>query len=145
MKLTSKSNKATPQTLIAEGCFIEGQLKLTSNIHIDGKVKGNIETGGTVIISATGAVEGSIRAERLIVNGRFKGQIYANCFAILEKGHVEGDACASEFTIEKGGVFLGHSKHITVNQPTTHDEVVELKTTKDAQKPKKTAPVTKAS
>lgn len=132
MGLLSKQNRESngngSQTVIAEGTFIEGQLKLTCHIQIDGQVKGNIETDQCVTISAAGSVEGSIRCDCLIVNGRFVGKVYSKSLQILESGHLEGEVSATEFTIEKGGVFLGSSRNINA------EEVVPLTSVKKRDK-----------
>ncbi|MEZ8207953.1 bactofilin family protein [Vibrio bivalvicida] len=113
---------------MADGAYIEGKLKLTCNIHIDGQVKGSIETDHTVTISATGSVDGSIRSERLVINGRFLGNVYTKSLEILEHGYLEGEVSASEFTIQKGGIFLGNSKNVK------SEEVVALDSAKKASK-----------
>lgn len=132
MRLLNKQNRESTcsgsQAVIASGAFIEGNLKLTCNIHIDGQVKGDIETDRVVMISGTGSVDGSVRAERIVVNGRFSGSIYSKSIEILENGHIEGEVLSSEFTIQKGGVFLGRSKNIK------RDEVIELAPTVNAKK-----------
>ncbi|MDN3609478.1 bactofilin family protein [Vibrio ostreicida] len=137
-KTNRESNSDCSQTVIAEGAFIEGQLKLTCNIQIDGQIKGNIETDRTVTISATGAVEGSIKSERLIINGRFTGKVYTKNLEILEHGYLEGEVSASEFTIEKGGVFLGNSKNVV------REEVVNLDVTKKTTKARAKADIDKS-
>ncbi|NOI57084.1 polymer-forming cytoskeletal family protein [Vibrio coralliilyticus] len=129
-KQNRESNSHCSQTVIAEGGYIEGQLKLTCNIQIDGQIKGSIETDRSVTISATGSVDGSIRAERLIINGRFLGKVYTKSLEILEHGYLEGEVSATEFTIQKGGVFLGNSKNVST------EEVVNLDAAKKTSKPK---------
>ena len=87
MGLLSKQNRESngngSQTVIAEGTFIEGQLKLTCHIQIDGQVKGNIETDKSVTISTSGSIEGAIRCDCLIVNGRYVGKVYSKVYKYL--------------------------------------------------------------
>lgn len=87
---------------------------------------GSIETDRTVTISATGSVEGSVKAERLVVNGHFRGKVYTKSVEILEDGRLEGEVSASEFTIQKGGVFLGNSKNVTAEEVVTIDSVTKI-------------------
>ncbi|WP_341660592.1 polymer-forming cytoskeletal protein [Vibrio sp.] len=142
MGLLSKQNRESnghgSQTVIAEGTFIEGQLKLTCHIQIDGQIKGNIETDKCVTISASGLVEGSIRCDCLIVNGRFVGKVYSKSLQILEHGYLEGEVSATEFTIEKGGVFLGSSKNIKTEEVVPLDSVKKRDKSSSA-KPQKAA------
>ena len=80
-------------------------------------------------ISTSGSIEGAIRCDCLIVNGRFVGKVYSKSLQILEHGYLEGEVSATEFTIEKGGVFLGSSKNIKT------EEVVPLDSVKKRDKP----------
>lgn len=77
-------------------------------------------------ISATGSVEGSVKAERLVVNGHFRGKVYTKGVEILQDGRLEGEVSAGEFTIQKGGVFLGNSKNVTAEEVVTIDSVKKL-------------------
>ncbi|KJY91901.1 hypothetical protein TW84_07425 [Vibrio neptunius] len=49
---------------------------------------------------------------------------------ILEHGYLEGEVSATEFTIQKGGVFLGNSKNVST------EEVVNLDAAKKTSKTK---------
>ncbi|MCG9647036.1 polymer-forming cytoskeletal protein [Vibrio brasiliensis] len=125
-KQNREPNRHLTQTVIADGADISGELKLTCNIQIDGRVTGSIETDRTVTISATGSVEGSVKAERLVVNGHFRGKVYTKSVEILEDGRLEGEVSAGEFTIQKGGVFLGNSKNVTAEEVVTIDSVTKI-------------------
>ncbi len=89
-------------------------------------------------ISASGLVEGSIRCDCLIVNGRFVGKVYSKSLQILEHGYLEGEVSATEFTIEKGGVFLGSSKNIKTEEVVPLDSVKKRDKSSSA-KPQKAA------
>ncbi|WED23130.1 polymer-forming cytoskeletal protein [Vibrio sp. JC009] len=130
-KKSGAAGKHHATTVIAEGTVIEGTLNLTGNIQIDGRVKGKINTEKTVTISPSGKVEGAIFADSAIVNGHFDGEIVARNIEILEKGKLQGEISSAEFTIVKGGVFLGNSKTVA------SEEVVKLKDNKSAQQPQK--------
>lgn len=125
-KQNRESNRHLTQTVIADGADISGELKLTCNIQIDGRVTGSIETDKTVTISSTGSVEGSVKAERLVVNGHFRGKVYTKSVEILGDGRLEGEVSAGEFTIQKGGIFLGNSKNVAVDEVVTIDSVTKI-------------------
>ncbi|MEF1284368.1 polymer-forming cytoskeletal protein [Vibrio sp. M250220] len=125
-KQNRESNRHLTQTVIADGADISGELRLTCNIQIDGRVTGSIETDQTVTISATGSVEGSVKADRLVVNGHFRGKVYTKSVEILGDGRLEGEVSSGEFTIQKGGVFLGNSKNVTAEEVVTIDSVKKI-------------------
>ena len=113
-------------TVIADGSSIEGQFKLASNIHIDGKVKGDIETEFTVTISASGSVDGVIKADRLIVSGVFTGNVESNSVEILENGLIKGEVSTRAFVISKGGSFLGSSKKAVSKDTASLDSIKKV-------------------
>ncbi|WCE31049.1 bactofilin family protein [Vibrio sp. SCSIO 43137] len=124
-KKRGAAGKHGAPTIIAEGARITGELTLSSNIQIDGEIKGTIRTEYDVTISPTGHVEGSIYANNAIVNGRFEGEIFAKNIDILSRGDLKGNITCSEVTIAKGGLFLGTSETVT------NDEVVCLAESKE--------------
>lgn len=65
-------------------------------------------------------VSGTIFADTATINGCFEGEIFAKTIDILSSGNLKGEITCSEFTIEKGGIFLGTSKTVT------NEEVVNL-------------------
>ncbi|MCL9781761.1 polymer-forming cytoskeletal protein [Vibrio sp. S4M6] len=113
MGIFSKPSRAESQqsatTLIAKGCSITGQLKLESDLQVDGSVEGQINAEKTLVISETGMVSGEIFADRVLVNGRFEGKCYAASIEILSKGKVSGTLYTDDLSIEQGGKFLGET------------------------------------
>ncbi|MDE1330039.1 polymer-forming cytoskeletal family protein [Vibrio sp. 1180_3] len=128
MGIFSKQSRAKSQrsatTLIAKGCAINGQLKLESDIQIDGSVEGQIHVDKTIVISETGIVSGELFAEHLIINGEFEGTCHATKIEILSKGSVTGSIYSDDLSIEHGGRFNG------VTYPAPEKQVVELKDVK---------------
>ncbi len=117
MGLFDKSSRTTGQlgttTLIAKGAVLTGEIALTSNIQIDGKITGTLRTDAHVTISPTGHVNGSIFADKAFINGCFEGEIFASSVEILNSGNLKGDVTCTDLTIQKGGLFLGTSKTVS--------------------------------
>ncbi|MEE2023193.1 polymer-forming cytoskeletal protein [Alkalimonas sp. MEB004] len=89
-------------------------------MHIDGYMEGKINTEKTLVISRSGRVKGEIIADKVIINGLFEGECYANHVEILPDGKAQGCIHSDELSIERGGQFIGES------QPTAEDQVVKL-------------------
>jgi len=127
MGLFDQKSRTTGQsgvtTIVAEGAVLTGEISLTGDIQIDGKINGTIRTESKVTISPTGQVTGSIFADRAFINGRFEGEVYSKTIDILSSGHLKGDVTCTDFTIQKGGLFLGTSKTVST------EEVVNLSST----------------
>ncbi len=101
-----KSQSATT-TLIAEGCTINGHIKVANHLQIDGHVEGQIEAKNQIKISTSGNVQGEITTERLIINGSFEGICHATYIEILSCGRVSGTVFSDNLSIEPGGKFMG--------------------------------------
>lgn len=100
------------ETVIAPGSVLRGQITNENNISINGIVEGDIFSQKTTQIGREGEVIGQIKTTSLYINGVLKGGCHAQTVVIMSQGRVEGDIHASEFSIEKGGVFVGNSHHL---------------------------------
>ena len=101
-----KSQSSTT-TLIAEGCTVNGHLKVANQLQIDGHVEGQIEAENQLKISESGNVLGEITTEHLIINGHFEGICHATRIEILSCGRVSGTVYSDNLSIEPGGKFMG--------------------------------------
>lgn len=99
-------------TLIAKETSIEGRMLVQSGVRIDGSLRGGIHADGdqevTVVISATGRIEGDVRAHKVVVAGTVSGQIHAIDRVELHTGClVEGDIKYGSIAIEHGAKVHG--------------------------------------
>jgi cytoskeletal protein CcmA (bactofilin family) len=114
-KNKSTTFKALPEkfdTLIGKNTAIHGRLVLLDSIRIDGKVVGNIESSKdesiTVVIGASGEVQGDIVAHRVVVAGKVSGHIHAHERVELHADClVQGDIKYGSIAIEHGSKVLG--------------------------------------
>lgn len=69
-------------TVIGEGSVIHGDITFTEGLHLDGLVVGNVngaaDAHATLTVSEKGGVEGDVRVDNLILNGRVVGDVYAS-------------------------------------------------------------------
>lgn len=115
MGLFGKSGNANKRrgggtTIIATGTTLTGELKPEGNLHIDGRIEGNIRSEHDVSIGADGSFEGDIHANRMVVSGFARGRIECDSLEIVEQGRVLGEVSSRAFVIEPGGQFLGESR-----------------------------------
>lgn len=95
-------------TIIGKESVVNGKLSIQNSVRIEGKVKGEISSTGTVTIGAKGEVEGDIMSVNTIVGGRVKGSIKATEKIILEANSIlVGDLQAARLTIDEGAMFEG--------------------------------------
>ena len=107
---------------------------MVCNLHIDGEVKGPIQTTGNVIIGKTGRVNGEVQACTVTISGRFEGTIDAESVELLEGSRMRGKVTTKTLMIEPSALFEGESK-------IKSDEVGQTDETSDQQQAVKLAAV----
>ncbi len=102
---TPKPNEIT--TLIGEGCLFEGDITSPSSTRIDGHVRGNLKSKGSLIIGEKGVVSGEVKATEVLVYGKIEGNVESQRLEIKKDGSVVGDVFTKSLIIEDGGFYNG--------------------------------------
>jgi cytoskeletal protein CcmA (bactofilin family) len=107
-----KKKQPPIRSLIAAGTQIQGHLKFTDGLRIDGAVQGDIRDNedhpSLLVISESAIVHGEIHADHVIINGRVNGPVYANELLELQpKAHIEGDVHYKALEMHQGAVIAG--------------------------------------
>ena len=100
------------KSLIAQGSCIEGNLRFTDGLRIDGEVIGDIraaEGGASIlVISESATVTGHIYADHVIINGRVMGPVHASELLELQpKAKIAGDVSYKALEMHQGAVIFG--------------------------------------
>ncbi|MBY5944104.1 polymer-forming cytoskeletal protein [Photobacterium rosenbergii] len=106
-KQSGAASQQTTTTVIAAGCDIHGELKLSCDMQVDGNIDGTLKLDKGLIISRSGSIKGEIWADKIIVNGEIDGVCRANAIEILDKGVVSGSIYCDNLSIDRGGKFFG--------------------------------------
>ena len=109
MSAASKVNEVAV-TLIAEGVRLEGHLTFSDVTRVHGVLKGEIEAtdGSTLIFGETSLVEGTVRADTLIIDGYVEGRISARKQVLISRtGRVVGEIHSPSVKMEFGAYFDG--------------------------------------
>jgi cytoskeletal protein CcmA (bactofilin family) len=107
-----KNKTETVDTVIGSKVEIHGKIFSETSLRVEGKVIGDIEAKGRVIVGNTGYIEGNVICKKLTLIGKIYGNVisYENV-EIMSTGRLEGDLKYSgKFSIEEGGIFLGRSE-----------------------------------
>lgn len=117
---------------IVEGTQVEGDIKSESNIRIDGKFKGTIQTKGRLVVGPTGRVEGTVLCQNAEIEGNVDGKLSVEQLLTLKPtARVEGDIFTDKLTIDAGANFTGacnmaskvkDMKELESNQKSKQDE-----------------------
>jgi len=115
-----KKKQPPIRSLIAQGTVIEGNLKFTDGLRIDGEVIGDIravEGGASIlVVSECASVSGSIYADHVIINGRVIGPVHASDLLELQpKANIAGDVSYKALEMHQGAVISGRLR------PTSHE------------------------
>lgn len=109
---TTKSNQPSGSpilNMISEGTRLNGNIQSDSDIRISGSVEGEAESSGRVIITASGSVDGNIRAEDADIAGRLDGELFVTGKLILRSSAViNGDIHTKTLLVEEGAQIKGN-------------------------------------
>ncbi|NLW59761.1 MAG: polymer-forming cytoskeletal protein [Firmicutes bacterium] len=96
-------------TLIGKDSTFTGNIESTGTIRIDGKFEGEIVTKGDLVIGESGAVQGKIKAENIIIAGKVQGEVEAaGKLELVPTGNLQGEAKMALLVVEEGAVFQGN-------------------------------------
>ncbi|MDR2350344.1 MAG: polymer-forming cytoskeletal protein [Deltaproteobacteria bacterium] len=117
----NKPGKQEWNAFFANNVEIEGSLRFTGLLNIDGKLKGAIVAKGMLVTGTNAEIEGDVFVENLILSGSIKGNIYASGEVHLNQtAKVIGNINYNTLSIIPGAVHEGNS-HLF-----TEEERVEL-------------------
>jgi cytoskeletal protein CcmA (bactofilin family) len=116
-------------TLIGPRCEMHGRILATDSLRLDGTVVGHIEAHSdlpiTVVIGASGVVQGDVRAHRIIVAGKVTGNIHAlERIELHASALVQGDIKYGSLAVEHGARVLGLLLQIDSQIPDSSEDEV---------------------
>lgn len=97
------------ETIIGSGTSFKGNLTVTGTIRIDGKVNGEINADGDVIIGESGQVTGNVKGRNITIAGRLDGNADTEgLLHLTSTAIVRGDIHVESFTVEEGAKYKGN-------------------------------------
>jgi cytoskeletal protein CcmA (bactofilin family) len=106
VKSTSLDASSNALNSLVKGTVVEGSISAESDIRIDGTIKGTLTCQAKVIIGTTGFVEGEVRCQNAMVEGKFHGKMrVADLLTVKESAEVVGDVATGKLIIANGAVF----------------------------------------
>jgi cytoskeletal protein CcmA (bactofilin family) len=107
-KAAASSVTASAHSLnsLVQGTVVEGTVKSESDIRIDGAIKGKLFCDAKVIIGPTGLVEGQIRCQNAVIEGKFDGVLeVAQLLNIRETAKISGEVTTDKLIVQSGATF----------------------------------------
>ncbi|HSG33422.1 MAG TPA: polymer-forming cytoskeletal protein [Sphingomonadaceae bacterium] len=97
-------------SVIGADVTIKGDVSATADLHVDGRVEGDISCAS--LVQGEGSeVHGQIEAESARLAGKVVGSIHARELIVLKSARVEGDVHYDALTIEQGAEVEGRFSH----------------------------------
>lgn len=122
--------------LIGAGTVINGEVKSSGDIRVDGTVIGTVNSKGKVVIGSTGNIEGEVFCQNADVSGTIKGNItVSEILSLKASSNLIGDIVTNKLSIEPGANFSGSCSMGAVVKDINHGERPEQR----AQTSEKTA------
>lgn len=95
-------------TLLAKGVVLKGEIHVEGTVRIDGRLDGDIQTKGQVIIGEDGLVQGTITAGTVVSSGRIKAKVMANeRVHLMKTATLIGEVLTPLLLIEEGAKLQG--------------------------------------
>ncbi|MDR2187543.1 MAG: polymer-forming cytoskeletal protein [Azonexus sp.] len=116
-----KKNEGAPQgridSLIGAGTRVEGSIRFTGGLRIDGEIVGSVEaaegaSSSTLVVSEHARIEGAIHVAYLVTNGTIVGPVKVDeSLEIQPKARIIGDVEYTVIEMHQGAVVEGRMEH----------------------------------
>ena len=116
-KKTENKRQGQIDSLIGAGTQVDGNLRFTGGLRIDGEVKGDIEavngaSSSTLVLSEHGRIEGAVTVSHLILNGTIVGAVtVTDTLEMQSKARIVGDVDYALIEMHQGAVIEGRLVH----------------------------------
>ena len=105
----SRADAPRTESIISAGLTIEGKIEGAGHVRIAGRFKGDVNVRGDLTIEPGAKVNGSVRAEKVIISGELTGNIeQASHVELQQSGALTGDLKAASLTVAAGSRMRGH-------------------------------------
>jgi cytoskeletal protein CcmA (bactofilin family) len=97
---------ASSFSVLAPDVEFTGNLKASADLHIDGRIEGDVSCAQ--LVQGEGSeIVGTITAKSARLAGKVKGSISVGMLVIQKSARIEGDVTYDEFSIEQGAQVDG--------------------------------------
>ena len=101
-------------TIVEDDISFTGNIKIKKTFMIRGKVNGNIDSEGDLVIDTDAIVNANITAERVLIRGQVKGNVIGNkLIFVTASGTLDGDITTGKVVLEPGCTFTGKCTMVT--------------------------------
>lgn len=120
-----RNNSGHTFSIIGSDVEIIGNVSARVDLHIDGKVQGDV-TCGNLVQGEGSFIAGKVTAESAKLSGHVEGSIETNDLVIESSARVKGDVIYSNLTIAPGGQVVGKFSHKSTAKPSISGAPVNI-------------------
>lgn len=97
--------------IIGAGTTIKGDIDCKGDMRIDGKVTGNIQISGKMVVGQSGDINGQVTCKNSEIEGKIEGKVFvAELLVLKNTASILGDIVTAKLAIEPGATFTGNCK-----------------------------------
>ncbi len=105
---TTEQVNAKIGSIIGADMIVEGNIKATEAIRVEGNVKGDVSSEGTLVISSTGKVIGNIKGNNIMIAGTIEGDLFSGGRTeVASTGRIIGNIRTKSLIVDENAVFQG--------------------------------------
>lgn len=95
--------------LVGLGTEINGDIKSSGDLRIDGTLIGNLNVKGKVVVGETGRIKGELVCKNSDISGVVEGKISVDeLLSLKSSARINGDITVGKLAIEPGCKFTGY-------------------------------------
>lgn len=99
------------KNVLSSDVEIEGKLKFSGELTLEGKLEGEVQSDGVLILGDSAQVNGNVHAGSVVLRGKVNGNIDAkDKIEIKAKAELFGDIRSAKLVIEEGVTFVGKTE-----------------------------------
>ena len=102
------------ESVIADDLHIKGEVTTSGDIELKGTIVGDV-TCRTLLIAEDARVEGTAKAEKVVVRGSVEGKIHGIRVTLASSAKVKGELICKALSVDEEAYFDGTSQR--VNDP----------------------------
>ncbi len=107
-KKTNEQFNAKISSVIGSDMVVDGDIRAKEAVRVEGKVTGDVETEGVLIISAGGSVKGNVKGSSIVIGGSLEGDLCSGGRTeVASTGKVIGNIRTKSLIVDENAVFQG--------------------------------------
>ncbi len=105
---TAETPVGRTKSIIGKTLLLKGKVSSDEDVHIEGKIEGQLSVEAKVVVGRTGVVDADIEAREVVIEGTVNGNVKGhNKVEIVPEGVLNGNILSQRVKLADGAVFKG--------------------------------------